>query len=229
MLDTNDLALAVDLHRRSYRMLLWLSDRARRSDELVNVIHSSVSTREAAYEWMTRLYGSLPGDTRPETRLLRQYADFFSTYLQTSFTYDDQPTRTVNPCGCYCRYCTYIVSAPALKTRRVTTRDKRRAGKLVEDRLLELAYEEGLPQRGIALSGLLADVDVRVAAAWSTYGSWLIRRCRGQTPGPALLALWRKIKSDPNRSFPNAQGLRMEDFTRAEELLLLALGEASRP
>lgn len=228
MLNHDELTLALDLHRRSYQLLLWMADRARDREALVAVIHESSRESDAALEWLTRLFGCLPQSTRPEVRHLEAYAQFFSTYLKTSFERHSGKQRLRSPCGCYCSYCAYVVEAPLLKPRSVTARDKKRARRLMEDRLIELAYEEGAGRPGSELYELLDDDDLRQAAAWSTYGAWLIRRCRGQTPGPALLTLWRRIKQDSGRSYRSSRSLFLADFVSAEEALVLAIGSVMR-
>lgn len=228
MLDHNDLTLALDLHRRSYRLLLWLGDRARQNENLAHVLHESISVDAAAFEWLSRLYECLPKDTRPERPFLQQYANFFSTYITTSFELNPQQTRTISRCGCYCPYCSYIVAASRLKPRSTGARDRKRATRLMEDRLIELAYEEDVAQPGAWLYDLLDDEELKVAAGWSTYGSWLIRRCNGVSAGSAVLVLWRRLKVDRSRSYPYAQGLRFQDFIQAEESLTLAIGELAR-
>lgn len=229
MLDSNDLSLALDLHRRSYQLLLWLTDVARDNRQLTRVAHESLTAADAAGEWLKRNYGSLPKSTRPESRHLDAYAQFFSTYLTTSFEYDSRGrAREVNPCGCWCRYCSFVVNARGLTAKRVGSRDKKRSIRLMEDRLIELAYEEGVARPGTELYAILDDRETRLAAAWSTYGQWLIRRCSGRTDGASVLALWRTISSSNSRVGGRRPELRLQEFVEAEEMLVLAIGEVSR-
>ena len=228
MLDQNELAMALDLHSKSYRLLLWLSDNARDNRQLATVAHDSLSTGEAAVEWLTRLYGSLPPSTRPENRDIDAYALFFSTYLTTSFDVNASKSRVVSSCGCYCSYCRYVVSAQFLKPKRVGARDKKRAIRLMEDRVIELAYEEGVSRPDADLYALLDDSSVRESAAWSTYGQWLIRRSRGWSDGVSVLALWRMISASNNaRSDEGRRRLQLQDFVEAEENLAVVISRFS--
>jgi hypothetical protein len=76
---------------------------------------------------------------------------------------------------------------------------------------------------------ILEDPAVCRDAALATYGVELLRRCRGQAPGPSVLALWRqfawKRSGSPIRDFE----LDATAILDAECRLRAALAEAAPP
>ncbi len=93
MLDRNRLALALDIHARSYRLLKWIG--AAIDDGRIPAgaaaRHSDDPT--AANEWIDCNYGLIPAQLRPERQHLRAFAN--STYgywlIQRLDGYTDGP------------------------------------------------------------------------------------------------------------------------------------------
>lgn len=83
-------------------------------------------------------------------------------------------------------------------------------------RMEELAIEENVPFAHAPTDCILNDDDLRRAAAYSAYGSWLIKRMDGETDGPSLLALWREIARTPQGSPIRGFSLTYDDFVLAE-------------
>jgi hypothetical protein len=87
-----------------------------------------------------------------------EYANFFVTYLTTSFDILNNPgTIKRSRCGCFCPLCTYVVNAPHLRIKRVLKRDKERAVILMEYRLNALAKEEGIESNPRVISQVMND------------------------------------------------------------------------
>jgi hypothetical protein len=164
---------------------------------------------------------NLPADMRPERVHLRPFANYFSTYVTSSFDIIEQPgTRLSSRCGCYCRWCAHIVNAPHLQPKKLTQRDKKRAVDLMADRLISLGREEGLALPADTATAIVQGSAARRSAAYSAYGHWLIRRLQGQSDGKAILALWREIAWRPTGSPIKDFQLRYADFVDAEALLV---------
>ena len=221
MLPADDLTLAIDIQSRSYRLLRWVADAVGKGFIPATRAHEYADVADSAMDWIEQHYQNFPPDMRPDRRHLRQFANFFSTYVTTSFQILDNPgSRMVSECGCYCPLCTYFIHAPHLRARKVSTQDKRRARRLMADRVFELAQEEGLEYDAETATAIVEDNDSRRSAGYSAYGKWLIRRIQGDTEGTAILALWRQIAWLPEGSPQKNFELHYNDFVDAEESLI---------
>ena len=167
---------------------------------------------------------NFPSHARPDRRHLREFANFFGTYVATSFDVIEQPgTRRHSHCGCYCLYCSRIVNAPHLQPKKLSKRDKRRAVDLMVDRVNSLALEQGLALNSDIATKIVQDNATRRSAGYSAFGYWLIKRTEGITDGKSILALWREIAWSPAGSPIQGFKLRYKDFVDAEESLLAAV------
>ena len=228
MLDAAELEDAVDLQQRSYELLLWVGRAIERGFIAVDKAHKYSSGRASAYEWLERHYFSMPDSCRPSARsgeALERYANVFSSYLLTSFEIDSSPGyKGESPYGCRCEFCSRLVRASHLRTKRVTRRDKKRAQELKNAYVAELAREHGHSAAPERIGRVLSDERLSHEAALATYGKELLSRCRGGgSSGTPVLALWREFawtaQGSPNPRFR----LRAADILKAEQDLLRAL------
>lgn len=227
MLAADRLALAIDIHSQSYQLLRWIAEAVRKGFIPATHAHEYANTGDAAFDWMQEHYLNFPQGLRPDRRHLREFANFFGTYLTSSFDILEQPgTRRDSPCGCYCAMCSRLVNAPHLRPKKLTRRDKERAGRLMIDRVAALAREEGIAATDAAVVAIVRGDETRRSAGYSAYGHWLIRRLEGDTDGTAVLALWREIAWKRTGSPIQNFRLRYEAFVAAEEVLIGALRSA---
>ena len=220
MLDRDEIIEAVNLQRRSYNLLRWLSAAISKRVIRFNRAHEYMQEAEAAEDWIKGHYLNLPPDCRPDADRLAEFARFFATYLTTSFDLVKQPdAHLTSPCGCWCRVCAYLTSASHLKAKKLSRRDKERARKIKAIVLQQLAVQHNTrlgqqqAEQLIDLKSLAFDV------ALLSYGTQLIERTRGRSAGPAVLALWREIawnQTSPKKDFQ----LNAEDILRAEHSLV---------
>ena len=107
-----------------------------------------------------------------------------------------------------------------LKTRKLTSRDKRRARRLKEDTLRQLALDDGRNMTEREGSALCDDEALREDIALLTYGHELMRRAQGANEGPPVLALWREFAW--TRTGAPKQDFRLEvlSIVDAEEKVL---------
>jgi hypothetical protein len=227
MLPGDRLALAIEIHSQSYQLLRWVAEAVRRGFIPATRAHEYANTGDAAFDWIEEHYLNLPQGLRPDRRHLREFANFFGTYLTSSFDILEQPgTRLDSRCGCYCPMCARLVNAPHLRPKKLKRKDKERAGRLMADRVAALAREEGIAATDAAVVAVVRGDETRRPAAYSAYGHWLIRRLDGDTDGTAVLALWREVAWKRTGSpIPNFR-LRHEDFVEAEEVVAGALRSA---
>jgi hypothetical protein len=189
--------------------------------------HQYTNASDAALDWIDEHYLNFPPATRPDRRYLREFANFFATYLTSSFDVIPQPgTRLVSRCGCYCSLCARLVNAPHLQTKKLSKRDKDRAVDLMVDRVRALAREAGIASTAEHITAVVHGDETRRLSAYSTYGYWLIRRLEGETEGKSILSLWREIAWNRTGSPIKGFKLRYKDFVDAEESLVDALQSA---
>ncbi len=224
MLAADRLTLAIAIHSQSYQLLRWVAEAVRKGFIPATRAHQYANTSDAAFAWMQDHYLNFPQGMRPDKRHLREFSNFFGTYVTSSFDIVEQPgARLDSRCGCYCPLCVHLVNAPHLQAKKLRKRDKARADQLMVNRVTALASEEEIGVTDSAVVAIVRSDETRRSAAYSAYGYWLIRRLEGDTDGTAVLALWREIAwkrtGSPIKNFQ----LRFKDFIDAEELLADAL------
>lgn len=225
MLNREELVQAVNLQRRSYNLLRWLSTAISKGVIRFDRAHDYMDESEAAEDWISEHYLNFPPNCRPELDEVSAFARFFATYLATSFDLVEQPKEHVtSSCGCWCRFCAYLVSASHLQTKKLSRRDKERAKKLKIAALQQLSFEFNLALDQQQVEQLIESRRSAMDASLLAYGQQLLARTRGHSQGPAVLALWREVawnQTAPRKGFE----LKAEDILRAEESLACAIAE----
>ncbi len=182
---------------------------------------------EAATEWLRANYKIIPEDLRPSENAIDEFAAFFSTYLTSSFDVIQKPgTKGTGPIpqfACTCDLCVRIVNAPHLQAKKLYAKDKRRADFLMTECLQNFAATNGIDLDENSACNMITNQGTRRAAAYITYGHWLILRLKGESDGPAILALWRLMAWDPRGGIRQGFKLELGDFKTAERTLLSAV------
>ncbi len=221
MLNREQLKLALTLQTQSYHLLKWLAGGVGKGFIPAPRAHEYGNLSDSALDWIQEHYLNLPEKARPQKEHLNEFAKFFSTYLSSSFDLVERPEMHLRSYdGCWCPWCTYLVEAPRLQPKKLKKRDKEQALQLMRDRLNELAKEEQFVVRASRIESILENPECHLASAYSTYGSWLIKRTRGLTAGKSILALWRKFAWTPQGSPKKNFTLELKSITDAEELLI---------
>lgn len=227
MLNRQEISEAVDLHQRSYNLLIWLSTAISKGFIHFDRAHDYLDEAEAAAGWILGHFDNLPADCRPEQRdQLKPFAQFFATYLTTSFDLARVPgTRLESWCGCYCSICASLMIASHLKTKKVSRRDKQRAKNLKVAVVQNLANELGTYLEQDQAEKLIDSHTSATDVATVAYGHQLTERVRGSSKGPAVLALWREIAWEKTGAPKKEFKLDAEDILRAEQSLVNAIVE----
>lgn len=213
--------MAVDLHRRSYKLLRWLSTAISKGFiQFDRGAHDYLDEFAAAREWIERHFLNLPPSCRPALEQVEPFSRFFATYLTTSFDLVEKPQKRVaSECGCWCPICTYLVSAPQLRAKKVSRHNKTRARKLKLAVLQRLAQEHDI-HLDLQKAEQLLDSDHGPDISMVTYGQQLVARTQGRSEGPAVLALWREIAWErtgaPKKNFQ----LEAADILAAEKTVI---------
>src|SRR5215813_15516457 len=101
MFDQEKLREALELQRKSYRLLRWANQAVLDGRLRLTELHGNMSTSEAARSWIERNMSSLPPEARPEQDQIEEFAHLFASYLITSFQVATQ--RRVSD-GCPCSF-----------------------------------------------------------------------------------------------------------------------------
>lgn len=226
MLSIEELNRAIEVQGRSFKLLQWLAKAIREGFVPLTKAHDVTEAAHAAKAWIERHYHSLPFECRPDDDQMEEFANFFGSYLETSFDIVEAPVeRYVSECGCFCPMCRRLANPQRLKAKSLTKEDKNRAAKLRVRRMEMLAREEGLPLFELSVRESLQDEAVLRCASLSAYGSALLDRLKGISDGPAVLALWRDIAWTPNGSPNRKFKLKAQDILIAEQTLIKTLHE----
>jgi len=227
MLDRREIERVIELQRRTYELLQWLSRSLEGNRVTVPRTHSDLSPSEAAADWLRDRFMTLPPRCRPEEggdREVREFANLLASYLLTSFDVVEDPgVRAVTDCGCTCAFCSRLVAAPHLQPKKMRPAYKRRARVLKIEYLSRLAAECGTPITPPEAEALLEDDDLSEAVALAVYGEQLLRRVRGDTEGPAILALWRAFAWERTGSPKKEFRLSAERVLEAEKKIVRRL------
>ncbi len=222
MLSFNELQNALEIQNRCFKLLQWLARAVGEGFISVSKAHGFADASHAVKAWVESHFYNLPLDCRPEPEQMEPFANFFGTYLETSFDLIANPAdRYVSACGCSC--CLYLAAPQYLKPKSLTRADKERAIKLRVRRLEVLAREEGLPFDESRLHEVLVDEKLLIAASLSAYGTELLDRLKGISEGPAVLALWRHFAWNRNGSPIRNFKLQASNILQAEQSLLSVL------
>ena len=145
MLDRDKLILAIEIQARSYKLLKWVAEAVGHGTIPAARAGRHSETPNAAMDWFRENRLLLPAELRPDESRLTEFANFFWTYITTSFDVEMDPGSIRVPVhGCMCELCARIVAAPHLRPKKLRGTDKRRAIVLMQDRVIALASEEGV-------------------------------------------------------------------------------------
>lgn len=180
------------LHRASYDLLHWVSKSLDSGGLSFATVHRNMSAGDAAADWLTQNYGSLPPACRPALEDVRALGFLLASYLSTSFELPRRPVPyLVTSCCCEC--CGYLASGRRLVVRTPSAKDVGQAHRLKTIWLKELAAESGIDFDTDVERAFFSDRHLSHELAFVAYAAELIRRSEFASQGHAVLALWRSI------------------------------------
>ncbi|HKO41954.1 MAG TPA: hypothetical protein VJU84_01585 [Pyrinomonadaceae bacterium] len=115
--------------------------------------------------------------------------------------------------------CSWLVDAPNLKTKTLTTRDKRRARQMMIDVINRVAVENSMRLSEESTELIADDPNLREKLALCAYGADLFHRMHGVAVGPAALVLWRSFAWLPTGSPKKKFALTADLILHAEKAL----------
>lgn len=221
MLNKNEIRYAVEMQHRCYSLLKWMAKAVEDGFIEFETAHHYSSLPEATEAWILRHYLNIPVDARVDRADLGDFCNFFSTYLENSFDLIPNPgkQRYSPHAHCFCPMCSWLINAPNLKTKKLTSADKKRASKLKADAIRELAAEHQVTLTEQAVEEIVDDTRLRESLSLVAYGHDLLRRLKGIATGPAVLALWRGFAWTETGSPKQGFRLSADAILQAEEKL----------
>jgi hypothetical protein len=219
MFTNEQMSRAVDLQERSYELLRWVSAAINKGFISFKAAHNYLSLSAAAEEWIARHYQNIPEAARPALEDMKDFSSLFATYLENSFELVSNPGKRLYSPGahCFCPFCSWLADAPNLKTRKLTSADRKRAQRMTLRALNHLATEQGVCLAETRGQAILEDASLREHLALFTYGLDLWDRMKGIAVGPASLVLWRTFAWLPSGSPKKKFRLSAELFLQAEQ------------
>ena len=194
-IDPKQLELAVDMQAKSYALLKWVGQAVSSGLLSFHTAHEYTSLPLAAKDWIERHYLNIPVAARVDEQHLTAFANFFSTYLENSFDLITNPGKIKFSPGahCFCPMCSWMVDAPHLKTKSLTTADKKRAVRMQVKAVMQLGIDAGAALDELRAEEIVSRPETGEASALHAYGHDLIQRLNAIANGPAALALWRRF------------------------------------
>jgi len=195
LLEPKQLDLAVEMQAKSYALLKWVGQAVSSGLLSFHTAHQYSSLPPAAKNWIESNYGNIPSAARVDKKDLSVFANFFSTYLENSFDLIANPGKIKYSPDAhrFCPMCSWMVDAPHLKTKSLTTADKKRAVNMQIHALMQLAIDTGAALEELRAEEIASHPQTGEASALLAYGHDLIQRLDAIANGPAVLALWRRF------------------------------------
>ena len=193
LLDRQQLDLAVQMQAKSYALLKWVGQGVSSGLISFRTAHEYSTLPHAAADWIDKHYLNIPDAARVDRKDIPVFANFFSTYLENSFDLIANPGKVkFSPdAHCFCPMCSWLIDAPNLKTKSLSTADKKRALKMQMHSVIQLGIDCGARLDETRAEEIASENGE--ATALLAYGHDLIQRLNAVANGPAVLALWRRF------------------------------------
>lgn len=229
MLNQSEMRRLLDMQRRSYLLIKWMAKAVAEGFVTFEAAHDYSTLAVAAEDWILGHYLNIPSEARPPREDLPAFCNLFSTYLTNSFDLVSNPGKQLySPdAHCFCPMCSWLVDAPNLKTKKLTSTEKRRAQMMRITALSNLAAQHYLDVRKQEIETSLSSRNVFEDASLVAYACDLWQREKGIANGPAVLALWRGFAWNETGSPKHGFRLRTSCIVDAEKRLLALLGDVS--
>jgi hypothetical protein len=193
LLDPHQLDIAVEMQAKSYALLKWVGQAVSSGLLSFRTAHEYSTLPLAAADWIEKHFLNIPNAKRVKHEDIPVFANFFSTYLENSFDLIASPGRTkYSPdAHCFCPMCSWMIDAPHLKTKALSTADKKRAVKMQQHAVIQLGIDIGAKPNELLADKIVSENGE--ASALIAYGHDLTQRLHATANGPAVLALWRRF------------------------------------
>ena|SRR6266540_270947 len=166
--ELTELERIVGLQQKTYGLLLWLKEQARRKPEILNLEQTqALSSGDRCVKWIKHQLNDLPHEFRPKPDEFRAFGYLFSSFFTTSFRVGDVRKWDVVET-------TLIRGAKEFRGRRHKRHSERREREAADElkllALIALAEEHGLAVTSGVQERALAAADLALDLALWTYG-----------------------------------------------------------
>ncbi len=219
LFERDEVEQAVRIHGKAYRLLRWMEEAFSHGIIAPEDAGQYVSTQEATFGWIEKHLPRFPEDAQPDQRELREFSNYFSTYLANTFDIDAEPGgKRFSPNEhCSCPICSWMVRAPHVKAKKVTGGARMRAQNLKNDVLDRIADSHGGNLSADARHRIAQEEPLTDALNLCAYAVDLLERMKGFAQGPATLALWRSIAWTPQGSPKKGFELSVDEIMNAQD------------
>lgn len=219
MFKKQELINAVRIQKLSYDFLMWFSEQLDNGRMTFSTNHGDIPPAEVIFNWIDTHQGYLPKSIIPKKEEMKDFSNYFTSYLTTSFDFDANPEQGIlSSNGCFCELCTYIGNLPHLRIKSPDKLDKIEAKDRRTEIIQELAVQEGINLSYSICKEIANSGEYRRDAAYLAYAKSLLERIQSSTGGVYMLVLWREIawkNGAPIKGFT----LKAEEILKAEQKL----------
>lgn len=199
-----ELERAFDLQKRSYALLLWIGQNARRLLD-----QETFGSCRSCVDWLKRHWNDFPVELRPGLDELEAFAKMLTSFFTTSF-HIDAKNGTAR-----------LIRGQEFKNGRSK---KYAAGKAAENAaelssiaIASLAETEGILLENDVRAAVFIDDKISEALSLWSYGCELVRRSEYASQGPAVHHLWKELAEKKKKR------LNAEEIWKARTVLIEAL------
>lgn len=224
-MEREDVERAVRIQRTGYRFLTWLETALERGFVSPERAADYAAQGGTARHWIERHWDNIPPEARPRRDEIAAFANYFTTYIDGSFTLVPDPHG--EPVRDICEFYEWMLKPKHFVPVRLRSSDKKRARTMQRNYVGQLALDIDLELDPAALDALAARADLAVSIGLATYVADLTRRMQGFNEGAAGLVLWRTFAHDEHGSPRRGFELVADEAYAAQENVARALREAA--
>jgi len=191
MFDEQQIAHTLELHKRTYELLMWLKQQANGNGAWLNQkAMEEMSSAKTCQDWVTRHCAMFPVVLRPAKDELGNFSHLFASFFATSF-------RVGLDRSWGAEKTTLVTGTKAFKGRRHRRYSGQReldaALALKRAALTALAENSQVNCESAAIERCLTLEEYQPDLTLWTYACELVRRCQFATQGPVVHRLWLEI------------------------------------
>lgn len=227
MFKKQEIEKAVRIHKLGYRFLMYITDKIDKRKFTFSRVHKNESSSDVIFNWVSDYYDYLPNSILPEKNELKEFSNYFASYLTVSFELNETPERISNSSGCYCDVCLQFQNLSHLKSISPRNMDREIAKQKRIEIIKELAQSKKINLSHAQSKSIADDENYLRDAAYLAYTKALMKRMHDSEGGIFILALWREIAWN-DRGSPIADfEFRVKDIIKACQSLELRIQKSS--
>ncbi len=204
MFHKEEVEKAVRIQKLGYSFLRYITDKIDKNKFTFSRIHEQEKSSDVVFEWINDYYDYLPKSILPKKDEIREFSNYFASYLTTSFELMEEPERTNNLTGCYCDICLQMGNLSHLKSISPKNYDREIAALKRVEIVKELGAYLGVNLSNTKYEAIAHDELHIRDVAYLAYTKSLFQRIQSSIGDVYMLALWRQFawfKGKPIKNF----------------------------